>query len=226
MIKITLRKILSLIVMLMVATSCYADMMPNEQKAINELLQDTKTRKFRESDFKDNDFSGCGFLIELGEWERLNNDPNIWDKNYSWINSRLDWMNHTGIYLNHHTSTPKIQSQTKLNKKRFVYIGPWQYDKVIGKEIRFFAYQDVDGANLGYQFETKTTKNSSIKERPFSLSGKYAPNGFKLCVVKWIANYGYNAIAENHRQLRPGFWNWLFRNHELVITGNIVQAEE
>jgi len=41
-------------------------------------------------------------------------------------------------------------------------------------------------------------ENKNIKEKPFSLSpsGKIAPDRSDLCVVKWIAKFGYNAIYD------------------------------
>lgn len=58
---------------------------------------------------------------------------------------------------------------------------------------------------------------------------KIAPDRFGLCVVKWTAKYGYNAIAET-KKVYPkgvfGFFARIFRDYELVPTGKIIEAKE
>ena len=122
---------------------------------------------------------------------------------------------------------------SKKESIQFVYIGPWQKitltkyaDGLFNfsstkeeKTIRFFAYSDIDGGDIKYQYESQTEENKKIPEKPFSLSGSIAPDKFSLCVVKWTAKFGYNAIAEVKSKNK-------FSKNYLVPTGKIIEAKE
>ena len=81
-----------------------------------------------------------------------------------------------------------------------------------------------EGGEIQYQYESQTKENKNILEKEFSLSptAKYAPDRFGLCVVKWTARFGYNAVAEVEY---PGFFNKIFRSNP-VPTGKIIDVEE
>ena len=54
------------------------------------------------------------------------------------------------------------------------------------------------------------------------MSEKWLTDRFGLCVVKWTARFGYNAVAEVEY---PGFFNKIFRSNP-VPTGKIIDVEE
>lgn len=181
------------------------------------------------------DLIGCHILTELGKWEidEYKNGIKVWGRRQAWLSPYGNLETITGFSVDFYrgTSTPQIQTETHLYKEkqkpsnRFVYIGPWKHIVKIDKEIRFFAYTGSGGGDLFYQYESRNSENEKIKEQPFSIVG-VPPTQFGLCLVKWTSKHGYNAIAENHREIIPGFWNWIFRNHQLKITGKIIEAEE
>ena len=172
--------------------------------------------------------------MELGTWE--NNFPNdkerskTWSRHQAW---RSGTMYHgTGIGLDLPTKYFKNLTMVLSNNSIHpIYIGPWHHSQPIQKNIRFFAYYPKSGGDIQYQYESQTEENKSIPEKSFSLSptAKIAPDRFSLCVVKWTAKYGYNAIAET-KKVYPkgisGFFAWLFRDYELVPTGKIIEAKE
>lgn len=168
-----------------------------------------------------NDLSGCPILI-----------GNVWDgydsKNGAGIDQiwlGVSWRSYSGISLD---SSPENKSYNiqKSSTDKLVYVGKWQYINKIGKNVRLISAQATDdfyhGSMRNY-FESMDDQNKKIPATPLKLIKP--THGDELCILKWHNKYGYNAIAENYRQLRPGFWNWLFRNHELVITGKVIDAE-
>jgi hypothetical protein len=87
------------------------------------------------------------------------------------------------------------------------------------KEIRFVAYTGRGGGHIFRHFESKTPKNIIIKERAFSLpkmNHGYPPKEH-VCITKWIANFGYDAISEVKS-------NNLFSRNYKVPTGKIINA--
>ena len=88
----------------------------------------------------------------------------------------------------------------------------------------YFATVSKQGGDIQYQYESQTEENKNILEKEFSLSAtaKYAPDCLGLCVVKWTARFGYNAIAEVEY---PGFFNKIFRLNP-APTGKIIDVEE
>ena len=96
--------------------------------------------------------------------------------------------------------------------------------------LRFFQIISKQNINNFYNgairnyFESQDDKNQQIFEMPLKLIKP--TSGDELCILKWHNKYGYNAIAETKRQIRPGFWNWLFRNHELIVTGKVIEVNE
>jgi len=68
-----------------------------------------------------------------------------------------------------------------------------------------------------------TSENKNIPEKKFNLSptAKIVPDRFRLCVVKWTARFGYNAVAEVKY---PGLFNKIFGVP--VPTGKIIEAKE
>ena len=166
----------------------------------------------------------CPILIKLTKWETgyLQSGEQWWGRDYSILSRSGHLVSSSSIGLDGRTDTVQ-ESQNK--QKNLAYIGPWKYVKPIGKKIRFFATQHISGHNLYLQYESYSSQRAKIKEKPLTLiKKKRRPRG--ECLTRWFNKFGHNAIAESHRQLIPGFWNWIFRNHETIITGKIIQVEE
>ncbi len=89
--------------------------------------------------------------------------------------------------------------------------------------VRFFAYTGIGGGSIIYQYESQTPENKNIKEKKFSLppNAKIAPDRFSLCVVKWTAKYGYNAVAD----CKKNPWFPFFSKQYLKCSGNIIDSE-
>ncbi len=165
----------------------------------------------------------CPILTKLDKWKKIGeNHDYIWRRKYSILSRSGHLVSSSSIALDGRTDTVK-ESQNK--QKNLAYIGPWKYVKPIGKKVRLFSTQHISGHNLYLQYESYSDQRAKIKERPLTLVKKQRrPRG--ECLTRWFDKFGNNAVAETHRQLIPGFWNWIFRNHELVITGKIIQVEE
>lgn len=199
-----------------------------EMAVIQELVRDPATRKFKGNEGDVSNLRGCGILFELGNWE-LRKSKN-YGRGQSWFGGGMVTV--TGFSIDF---DPKKNSSffTKQKLTHLVYIGPWRLTTLTHKStfpftkpdsetklIRFFAYQKKEGGEIRYQYESQTPENKNIKEKPFSLSpnAKYPPDNFSLCVVKWTAKYGYNAIAEV-KSKNP------FSKNYLVPTGRIIDSE-
>ena len=87
-------------------------------------------------------------------------------------------------------------------------------------KIRFFAYQPKEGGEIQYQYESMNEKNKDISEKSFNLSpsSTIAPDRFSLCVVKWTAKFGYDAIAEVKSK---NSWS----KDYLVPTGKVIKTQ-
>lgn len=193
-----------------------------EAKVITNLLKTASSDPIEKQMDKD-DLNGCPILIK-----------NVWDgyghKNGAGVDQtwlRGTWYSERGIGLD---SRPQYKSYVIQKSKisKLIYVGKWQRVEKIGKNIRLISAQFDDpkekSGGIRNYYESMDEQNKKIPEMPLKL---IKPTyGDDICILKWHAKYGYNAIAENYRQLRPGFWNWLFRNHELIITGKIVEAKE
>jgi hypothetical protein len=220
---------------LILTTSCKADTFHMYKDEISELLQDPKTRTFKGGDGDVNDLNDCQFMLEVGDWELSRSKwGNFWGRHESWQKGTM--YHGSGVSLDHSTKYFK-NIKMALNDKltHIIYIGPWHpitlthtegsffNSKKITeqKQIRFFAYSGIGGGNIQYQYESMTEENKNIPEKEFSLSptAKYAPDKFGLCVVKWTAKFGYNAIAEV-KSRNP------FSKNYLVPTGKVIEAKE
>lgn len=203
-------------------------------EVVRELTMNPKARKFKGNESDVNDLSGCQFKFEEGGWKKSRYGVGagiryIWDRDISSFDGKM--ISSGGISIDFNPNqTSKFFTEQK--SKHIVYIGPWKLVNLTNttdffpflqtdtetKLIRFFAYQNKEGGPITYQYESQTYENKNIPEKPFSLSGKIAPDNFSLCIVKWTAKYGYNAVAEvkskNH-----------FSKDYLVPTGRIIDSE-
>ena len=205
-------------------SSCKADNFDLYKDEIHELTRDPKNRIFKDKEKEVDDLGGCQIKYELGQWRadiRQNNFwKNTWERDTSSINQN-GIVSEGSIYLD---ATGKLNSVKILTQSNLhpVYIGPWYHSQKLQKSIRFFAYQKKEGGPISYQYESQTEENKNIPARPFSLSGHIAPDKFSLCVVKWTAKYGYNAVIDLHKN--P--WFPIFSKKYLVGTGKIIEAKE
>jgi hypothetical protein len=222
---------------LILTTSCKADTFHMYKDDISELLQDPRTRKFKGGENDADDLSGCQVDFELGRWgiSEIGREKKIvWSRHSSSIGSNSRVISSGNVYLDF---SRKDNSSYITKQSNFypIYIGPWHpitlthtegsffNSKKITeqKQIRFFAYSGIGGGNIQYQYESMTEENKNIPEKEFSLSptAKYAPDKFGLCVVKWTAKFGYNAIAEVKSKN-------IFSKNYLVPTGKVIEAKE
>jgi hypothetical protein len=227
------RILVTTLAILILTASCQADTFHLYKDEIKELLQDPRTRKFKGGDEDLNDLSGCPYLIELGTWLEYESQwGNGWDRWNVWRSGTVNNHKVFGIREKREDLSNKILQNKSIHP---VYIGPWRNitlthtegsffnRKTIEekKQIRFFAYYPKEGGNIQYQYESMNEENKSIPEKKFSLSptAKIAPDRFSLCVVKWTARFGYNAVAEV-KSKNP------FSKNYLVPTGKIIEAKE
>lgn len=229
-----MKKVFVVFMLQFFVASCSADTFHFYKDDFQEMVQDRKQRKVRGNENDVNDLEGCEYLSEIGNWE--NNFPNdkerskTWSRHQGWRKSAM--YHGTGVGLDLPTQYFKNIKMALSDKSLHpIYIGPWQYSPTLQKTIRFFAYYPKEGGDIQYQYESQTEENKSIPQKAFSLSptAKIAPDRFGLCVVKWTAKYGYNAIAET-KKVYPkgvfGFFARIFRDYELVPTGKIIEAKE
>ncbi len=227
-----LKVILLILVSTLIITACGQRQFDRYKDTIYELTRDEKSRKLKGNENDLNDLSNCGILFNLGKWE-LRKSRN-YGRDQSWIDGTM--ITETGFSLDFN---PKQNSAFFINQKDkyLVYLGPWHSitltrtegsffnSKKITeqKQIRFFAYQKKDGGRIEYQYESMTEENKNIPEKKFSLSptSKYAPDKFSLCVVKWTAKYGYNAVADLH----PNPWFPFFTREYLTGSGKIIDSQ-
>ncbi len=200
---------------------------------IKELLQDPKTRSFNAKENNVNDFRNCPYLLELGSWQREDDKKwgVSWFRRNVWRDGSVNNYKIFGFDIKRELSN-KILKESDIH---IIYLGPWHQitltrtegsffnRKTIEekKQIRFFAYYPKEGGNIQYQYESMTFDNKNIPEKKFSLSptAKIAPDRFGLCVVKWTARFGYNAVAEV-KSKNP------FSKNYLVPTGRIIEVKE
>ncbi len=98
------------------------------------------------------------------------------------------------------------------------------------KQIRFLARQKADSFGgsidhlfVSYLYELQTEENKTAPEKKFNFSltkDVFAPSPFDLCVVKWTAKFGINAVAD----CKPTWWRF-FTKDALRCTGNIIDHE-
>ena len=198
----------------------------NYSQTINETLNPASSNLKQIQNIYDvKDINGCGFDIELGVW-RKNKVLSKFRKNDIWSRSNSEYDH--GIIgsgdqcldCNKENSTPHLTNNPLYH---IVYIGPWHYAKRVGKEIRFVAYTGWGGGDMSYQFESKTPENKNIPSKDYSLpsKGKIYQRS-QICLVKWIANHGYNSISKVKYN---GFLNKIFRTVP-TPTGEIIQVED
>ncbi len=199
--------------------SCKRNSIEHYQSSIDSMLQPANKTAKEQNVFDVGDMRGCGMEIEKGEWYRNKNlfraGVEIWSRHVSSNEKGIIASGNEYVDANPENFSHLI---AKNPKAHIVYIGPWQFQKNIGKEIRFVAYTGSGGGHISYHFESKTPENTAIKEKPFSLPIKLSyPPKEQLCMVKWIANFGYDAISTVKSQ-NP------FSRNFLVPTGRIIDA--
>lgn len=208
-----------------------------EMAVIRELTQDPKSRKWKGNENDVNDLMGCGFQFEGGGWKKSKYGVGagaryIWDRDISSFDGKMISSGGDSIDFN----PAKFGSSVILANPIYhsVYIGPWKLVTLTHKSgffpfyqtesetklIRFFAYTGIGSGSIQYQFESQTFDNKNIPEKEFSLppNTKIPPDRFSLCVVKWTAKYGYNAIAEVKSK---NSWS----KDYLIPTGRIIDSE-
>ena len=200
-------------------SGCQTDTFHYYKDEVFELTQDPKTRKIQGNERDVNDLSGCNYLFELNQWG-VEKRWNSWYRENVWKNGKINDYRTFGLDFKDDLSYRILQNKSIHP----IYIGPWHHSPSINKTIRFFAYYPKQGGEIQYQYESQTEENKNIPEKSFNLSptAKYAPDNFGLCVVKWTARFGYNAVAEVEYK---GFFNKIFRLAP-TPTGKIIEAKE
>ena len=219
----------------LVLTACGQRQFDRYKETLHELNRDPESRKLQGNESDVNDLGGCPYLSELGSWQRENDKKwgISWFRRNAWRSGTMSDHKIFGFDIKKELSNKIIKESDKYP----VYIGPWQplilthtsgsflNSQQIKEEklIRFFAYQPKEGGPIQYQYESQTEENKFIPEKKFSLSpsSKYAPDKFSLCVVKWTAKYGYNAVADLH----PNPWFPFFTREYLTGSGKIIDSE-
>lgn len=198
----------------------------NYQGTINEILNPNSSNLREIQNIEDvRDMRGCGFKIRLGTWyknERLSDhSKEVWSRPSSAYDHGITGSGEQQLDFRPEDSTPYLTSHPLHH---IVFIGEWQFAKKVGKEIRFVAHTGIGGGDMRYQFESKTPENENIKEKLYNLppNKKITASRSSICIVKWISNHGYNAIAEVKYE---GFMNKLFR-HTPTPTGKIIEVED
>jgi len=208
------------------------------KETFRELNRDPKSRKLHGSENDAGDLKGCEVVVKMSDWMirkvGKNHEHKYYGRSQHWRKRTMN--TETGVSLDFN---PQQNSVFFINQKDIhpIYLGPWRpiilthtegsflNSKKITEEklIRFFAYQKKEGGPITYQYESQTEENKNIPEKKFSLSptAKYAPDKFSLCVVKWTAKYGYNAVADLHKN--P--WFPFFSGQYLVGSGKIIDSE-
>ena len=170
-----------------------------------------------------------------GLWNGVNYGTNVWSRNVSSIG--VDRIIREGNgYLDYGPNDTSSFASKNKKTHHILYIGPWQkttlnhYKKSFPytkshseeKQIRFFAYTGKNGGRIFYQFESMNEENKKIKEQKLILPKTGKLDGFNshfdLCTIKWIDNFGYNAIAEVKSK------NPMSKNY-LVPTGRVIEIE-
>jgi len=213
-----------ILILLIIAVSCgfKKNNFENYKETINDTLNSLNGKIKEQQDIYDvRDMKGCGSIIELSKWDRYKmQDGKInWGRNRN-FRELSGIISYSGFSLDN-KAMPKTEILNSDPLYHLIYIGPWHFSKTIGKEIRFYSYTGKGGGYIMYQYESQNEKNKNIPEKKFSLPAKLniPPDKFGLCVTKWIANYGYNAISEV-KSKNP------FSKNYLVPTGKIIEVEE
>jgi hypothetical protein len=202
------------------------------QHMVDYYISDQTPRNefYAQKDF--DDLTDCPVLIKMGRWEyseigqRSLKGKMIWTREQSWRYS-TGMVNETGTSINYD------ENYAYPKDAHIIYVGPWKdihleygffWNKIkIDKKIRFTAIQKRNDVNVGYlyaSYEFMNDQNKLIPEQPIKLAKDLpAPDFERFCAVKWVAKYGYNAVAEtkSNNQLSSGYW---------IPTGNITQAKE
>lgn len=191
----------------------------------------SETRYIMELFDNDNeDLYGCSLLIKMSEWS-VDEKWGGWDRNTSWRwNDGISQTEKVEGFPEYSRSTQVLQDP----KKSLIYVGKWHHVKKIGKDIRLIGYQIISKKRYSYgdidhQFELRDEFNEKIKEMKFTptiLFPEYTHKGDSECAIKWYDKYGYNAMAETRRVWARGFWGKLFLQHELEVTGKVIEAQE
>ena len=221
-------------------TDCRADNVVNNQNVIYVNMVHQKSGEKIEHNYNDvNDLRWCQTIYELGEWSKSKVFYDVWERSMASIDNGIVYEGE--LYLD---SKNKLNSVKLINNKKFhiAYIGPWQPTTLTHtegsffnkkkiteeKQIRFVAYQSIDYKNspalnyhgdIRYFFESMNDQNKNIPAKPLSLLPDAVPNEVDLCVIKWNANFGYNAVAEV-KSKNP------FSKNYLVPTGKVIDAKE
>jgi len=199
----------------------------NYQQTINETLNPKNSNIGEVQNMHDvKDVRGCGMDIELGVWvKEKRKNREIWKRRSAQYDNGIIGSGNDYLDFRQEDSTPNLINNPKHH---IVYIGPWQYSKRVGKEIRFAAWQDIDYKNpprLNYhgtlrsQFESKNSETQNIPEKSFNILKDGKPDRSSICLVKWIANHGYNAISKV-KSKNP------FSKNYMVPSGEIVEVED
>lgn len=203
----------------------------NYQGKVDDLLLPAN----KEQDLYDvRDMNSCGIDFDLGKWEKSKHLSGTWKREVSSIKGHIISY---GEYLLDYKPKKIDPSKSMIPnssitfssspKYHIVYIGPWKYNSEIGNKIRFVSYQLIDYKNprrlnyhgtLYYFFESQNKGNEKIKEKEFSLLKNGRASKLDICTVKWVANYGYNAIAEVKSKFP-------FSKNYLKPTGRIIDVE-
>ena len=169
-----------------------------------------------------NDLRGCPVLISLTTWGGVRADfPK--SRGYVWRDDSWESSRGNAIDTLHY----KIEDIANDNKKfHIVYVGPWKFVPKFNEKIRFIAFQQRGIREMDSIFYSESKTKIQLNEQPFNLKKGNRefelPTRDTLCEVKWIAKYGYNAVAEVKY---PGFFNKIFKLNP-VPTGKIIEAGE
>ena len=237
--KKVLKIILVTLALSLTLSTCGQKQLDRYKETFHELNRDPKSRNLQGNENDVNDLVGCQIGFELKKWKLSEYGSGktkryVFDRDVSGYDGRI--ISSGGDVLDFN---PKQNSSFLINQKDkyLVYLGPWHPITLTHtsgsflnsqqikeqKLIRFFAYQPKEGGPIQYQYESQTEENKFIPEKKFSLSpsSKYAPDKFSLCVVKWTAKYGYNAVADLH----PNPWFPFFTREYLTGSGKIIDSE-
>lgn len=214
----------------LILTACGQRQIDRYKDTIYELTRSDKNRNIKGNEGDLDDLRGCPILFKMSNWEKDGRDQ-------SWMDGTM--YHGTGVSLDLPTKRGYKNLNMILQDKSqyLIYLGPWRQvilkheegsflnkkEITEQKQIRFFAYYPKEGGRIEYQYESMTEENKNIPEKKFSLSptAKYAPDKFGLCVVKWTAKYGYNAVADLHKN--P--WFPFFTREYLTGSGKIIDSE-
>jgi len=187
-------------IILLILCSCKPT--PAEHKKYMNNLGDyiigdqSKRNEFHKKQAAD-DLTGCPVLVDLGRWEEeARGGKYKLRREFGWLYADgIKSLGDFGIFEKHPSNSKTI------------YVGPWKdieikygnifNRKKIKNQIRYIAFQGIGSNNQFYSgFEFKTQQNENITEQSIKLISGIAPDFTRLCEVKWIAKYGYNAALD------------------------------